>query len=184
MTDFLKTLILVNGTIAVTFGIFIELCHLFFTAKFLPMAGRSRNDGAVRFPLSQDDPGNCQEIRLMATAFDKAMGRVIRQLRKERGLTQTQLGSALEVTFQQAQKYENGTNGLAAHYLPRIASLLGTTVADLYARAGHVDAFIEPNPAENDSFLAARYVGKIADPKIRSVIIDVARKVAYQGEVA
>ncbi len=42
----------------------------------------------------------------------------------------------------------------------------------------------EPGPAENDSFLAARYVGKIADPKLRGLVVDFARKCAYQGEAA
>lgn len=44
------------------------------------------------------------------TAVDSVVGRNIRVLRLDRGLSQTELGRRIEVTFQQIQKYENGTN--------------------------------------------------------------------------
>jgi transcriptional regulator with XRE-family HTH domain len=116
--------------------------------------------------------------------FNARMGKVIRELRLKNGLTQEAIGSKINVTFQQVQKYERGVNGIAACYLPKLAELLGVTVADFYERIGTPRQSVERSPAENDSFLAARYVGKIEDPKIRSVIIDVARKAAYQGEAA
>ena len=40
----------------------------------------------------------------MADKFDAAIGKRLRQLRTERGLTQTQLGDMLDVSFQQIQK--------------------------------------------------------------------------------
>lgn len=44
---------------------------------------------------------------------DKAIGRALRAAREAKGWTQTQLGDALGVTYQQIQKYEGGTNRLA-----------------------------------------------------------------------
>ena len=46
--------------------------------------------------------------------IDKKIGSVIRMQRVKLGLSQTDLGNALGVTFQQIQKYENGTNAVAS----------------------------------------------------------------------
>jgi transcriptional regulator with XRE-family HTH domain len=113
--------------------------------------------------------------------FNRSLGAVTRQLRIERGLSQAHVGVALGVTYQQIQKNEHGQNSLAAHYLPKLAKLFGVTVADLYERAGVKSVAAEPTAADNDAFMAARYVKRIADPKLRSHIIDFTRKLAYEG---
>jgi transcriptional regulator with XRE-family HTH domain len=46
-------------------------------------------------------------------------------------LSQTTLADQLGVTFQQVQKYENGTNRIGAGRLMRIAHVLGVPVATL-----------------------------------------------------
>ena len=53
--------------------------------------------------------------------FNGIVGKNIRYLRKERKLTQSQIGQALKVSFQQVQKYEKGFNGLHARNLYNIA---------------------------------------------------------------
>jgi transcriptional regulator with XRE-family HTH domain len=112
--------------------------------------------------------------------FNARMGRVIRELRLKHGFTQEAVGTAISVTFQQVQKYERGANGLAAHYLPALAAFFGVTVADLYELAGVASIANPPSEAESDSFLAARYIARIADPKLRSLFVDFLRKAAYQ----
>jgi transcriptional regulator with XRE-family HTH domain len=47
------------------------------------------------------------------------------------GLTQTELASALGVTFQQVQKYEKGTNRVAGSRLPVLARRLECSVSYL-----------------------------------------------------
>lgn len=49
------------------------------------------------------------------------------------GLNQKRLGQAIGVTFQQVQKYENGTNRVAASTLCRVAEALTCDVADFFA---------------------------------------------------
>jgi transcriptional regulator with XRE-family HTH domain len=44
-----------------------------------------------------------------------------------RGFSQTELGKAVGVTFQQVQKYEKGTNRVSASRLQRIANVLEVT---------------------------------------------------------
>ena len=45
--------------------------------------------------------------------IDKHIGIKIRNKRVERKLNQTKIGDVLNVTFQQVQKYEKGTNGIS-----------------------------------------------------------------------
>lgn len=63
--------------------------------------------------------------------IDQAIGRRLRLLREQKRLTQTQLGQAIGVTFQQIQKYERGANRMSAASLIRAAAVLGTTAAAL-----------------------------------------------------
>lgn len=63
--------------------------------------------------------------------IDRAIGLRIRLAREQRGLTQTQLGQVLGVTYQQVQKYERGANRISSSSLVKLASTLGTSVASL-----------------------------------------------------
>ena len=63
---------------------------------------------------------------------DALVGRNIRICRLQRGLTQTELGHHLDVTFQQIQKYENGANRVGASRLTQIAGALDVTLATLF----------------------------------------------------
>ncbi len=71
-----------------------------------------------------------------AGAEDIEIGRKIRALRLERGLSQTTLADGIGLTFQQVQKYEKGTNRVSAGRLQRIADLLGIPVTFFYDGVG------------------------------------------------
>jgi transcriptional regulator with XRE-family HTH domain len=62
---------------------------------------------------------------------DIEVGQRIRIYRKARGLSQTTLADQLGVTFQQVQRYENGTSRIGACRLMRIAHVLGVPIAAL-----------------------------------------------------
>src|SRR6266705_3147392 len=59
---------------------------------------------------------------------DAEIGKRIRARRLERGLSQTELGQRLGVTFQQVQKYEKGTNRVGAGRLQRVAEILDVPI--------------------------------------------------------
>jgi transcriptional regulator with XRE-family HTH domain len=63
-----------------------------------------------------------------ATKADKLVGQMIRTLRLSKGLTQTQLGAKLGVTFQQIQKYEKGSNRVGSGRLFEIAEFFEVSV--------------------------------------------------------
>jgi len=62
-------------------------------------------------------------------ARDAEIGRRIRALRLERGLSQTDLGNLLGVTFQQIQKYERGANRIGSSRLHQFSKVLDVPVA-------------------------------------------------------
>jgi len=64
---------------------------------------------------------------------DAEIGQRVRALRLQRGLSQTELGNLISVTFQQVQKYEKGANRISAGRLQRIAEVLGVPVAYFFA---------------------------------------------------
>ena len=64
-----------------------------------------------------------------ATKEDVIVGLRIQALRKSRSLSQTALGAAIGVSFQQIQKYENGVNRVGAGRLSDIARVLGAPVS-------------------------------------------------------
>jgi transcriptional regulator with XRE-family HTH domain len=55
------------------------------------------------------------------------------------GLSQTELGAALGVTFQQIQKYERGTNAVASTRIPDLCRALEITPNDLFGVSSKVD---------------------------------------------
>ncbi len=59
---------------------------------------------------------------------DVHVGARVRQLRRLGGMTQTKLGDALGMSFQQVQKYERGTNRISASRLYELSQLFDVTV--------------------------------------------------------
>ncbi len=67
---------------------------------------------------------------------DAEIGKRVRTLRLQRGMSQTELGDLLEITFQQVQKYENGSNRVSAGRLQRIAEILDVPITFFYSAYG------------------------------------------------
>jgi transcriptional regulator with XRE-family HTH domain len=70
-----------------------------------------------------------------AGSEDVELGRKIRALRLQRGLSQTSLADGIGLTFQQVQKYEKGTNRVSAGRLQKIAEMLDMPVTFFYGGA-------------------------------------------------
>ena len=71
--------------------------------------------------------------------IDKKIGSVIRMRRVKLGLSQTDLGNALGVTFQQIQKYENGTNAVASTRISDLCRALEMMPNDLFGVSSKID---------------------------------------------
>ncbi|MCB1592689.1 MAG: helix-turn-helix transcriptional regulator [Alphaproteobacteria bacterium] len=64
--------------------------------------------------------------------IDAIIGANLRLIRKARGLSQVELGEALDVTFQQVQKYELGKNRVSASRLYEVAKVLDCNLMNFY----------------------------------------------------
>ncbi len=60
----------------------------------------------------------------MEESFNVHLGRKLRMRRLSLGLTQTKVAQAINVTFQQIQKYEKGTNGVSSNRLMQLSQFL------------------------------------------------------------
>jgi transcriptional regulator with XRE-family HTH domain len=71
----------------------------------------------------------------MTTNINVIIGRNIRYRRRLYGLTQRAVGQYLSVSFQQIQKYENGTNDISAQKMLRLTIFFQCSLDDLYRDA-------------------------------------------------
>ena len=60
----------------------------------------------------------------MEENFNIHLGKKLRLRRLSLGLTQTKVAQAINVTFQQIQKYEKGTNGVSSNRLMQLSQFL------------------------------------------------------------
>lgn len=99
--------------------------------------------------------------------IDVSIGSRVRARREALRITQVELAKDIGVTFQQVQKYEKGTNRIAAARLLQIARVLQTTAASLLGEDG------EGNIPGADAL--ARQWSQIEDPKQRRAVVDLVR---------
>ena len=113
--------------------------------------------------------------------IDQALGATLRRLRLSRGLNQTELGRRLGVSLQQVQKYESGSNRLAASTVFRAAEVLGVEVGAFYAglRGGSARARGSPRKQSSSVLIVPLCVGPGAAPAREAELIDVCR--SYQA---
>jgi transcriptional regulator with XRE-family HTH domain len=60
--------------------------------------------------------------------FNRHLGSKLRMRRLALGLTQTKVAQAINVTFQQIQKYEKGTNGISSLRIMQLSDFLKVPV--------------------------------------------------------
>ena len=94
----------------------------------------------------------------MEETFNTHMGKRLRMRRLSLGLTQTKVANAINVTFQQIQKYEKGTNGVSSSRLLQLAVFLKVPVNYFYEDYGdnkidNVSQHTQENEDLNFSFL-------------------------------
>ena len=93
----------------------------------------------------------------MEETFNAHLGRKLRMRRLSLGLTQTKVANAINVTFQQIQKYEKGTNGVSSSRLIQLSSFLKVPITyffEDFAENNNIDRNIQEDSSDlNYSFL-------------------------------
>jgi transcriptional regulator with XRE-family HTH domain len=94
-----------------------------------------------------DNPGMRSNMRTkILHPTDKNVGSRVRSRRMVLGMSQSDLGGALGVTFQQIQKYEKGTNRIGAGRLHRLAEVLKVDPAFFFEGEMGQMAHTSPSP--------------------------------------
>ena len=96
----------------------------------------------------------------MEDNFNKHLGNKLKLRRLALGLTQTKVAKAINVTFQQIQKYEKGTNGVSSNRLMQLSQFLKVPIIYFFE---DYKEFKDINPSEvlnedlNYSFLSRTF---------------------------
>ncbi|MBV1697614.1 MAG: helix-turn-helix transcriptional regulator [Hyphomicrobiales bacterium] len=124
--------------------------------------------------------------------IDKHVGSRVRMRRMMLGMSQEKLGNSLNLTFQQVQKYEKGTNRIGASRLQQISHILQVPVEFFFEGAPNVGGALRmegmseaPSPAYVADFLATsdglaltKAFMRIGDSKLRRRIVDLVEQIA------
>lgn len=115
--------------------------------------------------------------------LDVEIGARVRHIRKMRGLSQTDLGHAIGVTFQQVQKYERGSNRISSSALIFIARALEISPGVLLGEETEEGAAVDWRLlAEEGAHEFMQAIGKIRSPEDRRIVYELAKSLAKNGE--
>ena len=107
----------------------------------------------------------------MEENFNKHLGNKLKLRRLALGLTQTKVAKAINVTFQQIQKYEKGTNGVSSIRLLQLSNYLKVPInyffEDYSEYLINVERSKESHMTINYSFLTKLYSELTQDQKIK-----------------
>ena len=96
----------------------------------------------------------------MEVNFNIHLGKKLRLRRLSLGLTQTKVAQAINVTFQQIQKYEKGTNGVSSNRLMQLAQFLKVPIIYFFEDYKEFKDISSDNQANDDlnySFLSRTF---------------------------
>ena len=111
----------------------------------------------------------------MEDNFNKHLGNKLKLRRLALGLTQTKVAKAINVTFQQIQKYEKGTNGVSSNRLMQLSQFLKVPIIyffEDYKEFKDINASEEINDDLNYSFLSRTFssLSKIQKERILQIL--------------
>ena len=111
----------------------------------------------------------------MEDNFNKHLGSKLKLRRLALGLTQTKVAKAINVTFQQIQKYEKGTNGVSSNRLMQLSQFLKVPIIyffEDFKEFKDINSGDETNDDLNYSFLSRTFssLSKIQKDKILQIL--------------
>ena len=103
--------------------------------------------------------------------IDAKVGARLRMRRLTLEMSRTKVGEALDISYQQVQKYENGTNRISASGLQQLANLLDVTAAYFFED-------VSPTTGRICDSARAKRRSQVADPLITSQGLQLSRAFA------
>ena len=110
----------------------------------------------------------------MSAQLNQHLGKKLRLRRTSLGLTQTQVAKAINVTFQQIQKYEKGTNGVSSARLLQLANFLKVPIK--YFFEDYQDFSSNQEASTDNKNLNYSYLSKLfgdLEPQQKQKLLDV-----------
>jgi transcriptional regulator with XRE-family HTH domain len=133
-------------------------------------------------------------VKKAPNPIDKYVGSRVRMRRMMLSMSQEKLGKALNLTFQQVQKYEKGTNRIGASRLQQISNILQVPVSFFFegapdlAPSGHgmseapSPTYVSDFLATSDGLALTQSFMRIKDAKLRRRIVDLVQQIAEDNE--
>ncbi len=135
-----------------------------------------------------------------ADPIDRYVGSRVRVRRLGVGMSQTKLGQAIGVTFQQVQKYENGANRFGASNLYKMAKAMGVDVGFFYdrmpqsaakgkgkgtrGRRARPSIEIAGDPTRSREMITLTHnYARIAHPRLRKRVFELVKSLADSSQV-
>jgi len=151
-----------------------------------PARSARRNFKAKRLPPGVPNP------------IDVHVGSRVRLRRTLLGMSQEKLGEAVNLTFQQIQKYERGANRIGASRMFELSQVLDVPVSFFFddlpdevktpegvrerALRDYEQSSYEPDPlARRETLELVRAYYKIADPRVRKRLFELAKSLSGNG---
>jgi transcriptional regulator with XRE-family HTH domain len=108
---------------------------------------------------------------------DVHVGKQLRYLRISRRMSQERIGAMVDLTFQQIQKYEKGTNRVSASVLYRLARALEVPVSTFFEGLAEDPALVSEDGAPLiESLLAtASELKQLEDEDVRTAVANLIR---------
>ena len=107
----------------------------------------------------------------MESNFNRHLGSKLRMRRLSLGLTQTKVAQAINVTFQQIQKYEKGTNGVSSIRLLQLSNYLKVPInyffEDFSEYLINIERSKEGHLTVNYNFLMKLYSELTSEQKVK-----------------
>lgn len=115
--------------------------------------------------------------------IDHWVGERIGQMRRDRGLSQGALASALGLSFQQVQKYEAGLNRVSAARLFQLSQLFECPVSAFFPHKGEQSATEGAEASDPDADELRRLTeafGRIVEARVRQSVLEVVQALALR----
>jgi transcriptional regulator with XRE-family HTH domain len=120
--------------------------------------------------------------------IDKHVGARVRMRRLMMNMSQSEIGNALGLTFQQIQKYENGANRISASRLQSLCAVLKVPVPFFFeglpdapetdGETAALDSFF----ATSDGVALAAAFGRIRNANVRRAIVALVEQIVAEPE--
>jgi transcriptional regulator with XRE-family HTH domain len=108
---------------------------------------------------------------------DIEVGKRLKERRIFLGLSQTELANMLDISFQQVQKYEKGTNRISASRLVDLSNVLEVNITYFFNEKGKNESK-DDLMAQRETLTLVRNYYKITDKKKRDSVITLCKALA------